>query len=117
MLARIVVNYVFCCDDNSSIRGGKGIAGIKKFILDNRLDDTAAPLEITYSERNGNKTTIAEYHSRWEDMLKFAYLRGDYRSATLLNRKLCPRNPYPLDPSTVAEQNIMPSNFYQREIL
>jgi hypothetical protein len=81
----------------------RGIAGIDKFISDHQLDGGAATLVISHSGRNGKPPTIASYHARWEDMLKFSYLRGDYQSATLLHRKKCPRNPYPLKPSTVAE--------------
>lgn len=80
-----------------------GVAGIKKFISDNDLDDTSPLRVISSTSKRANADTMKSYHARWLEMRKFCFLIGDYQSATLLYRTMCPRNPFPIKPETVVE--------------
>jgi hypothetical protein len=81
----------------------EGIAGIKKFISENNLDDVSPVRVIASTSKRANEDTMKEYHQRWVELRKFCFLIGDYQSATLLYRTMCPRNPFPIKPETVVE--------------
>jgi len=87
-----------------------GIEGIKKFVQDNHLKpvapnapevDLGAKIKHRGASKPGNTPTLGEYKGVLGEMLLFSYLVGDSRSATILNRELCPENPFPLKPSFV----------------
>jgi hypothetical protein len=79
-----------------------GEEGIRKFITANKLTSPTVQQTITDTVNHASVGTVLEYHNRWEEMKKFCFLLGDYESATLLDRKLCPRNPFPLKPETIS---------------
>ena len=87
----------------SSVAEELGEIGITDFILKNKLDPCDVQVEISTSIHGAEPVTMRIYHERWKDLRRFAFLRGDYQSATLLDRVQCPRNPYPLDPKTLCE--------------
>lgn len=80
-----------------------GVIGIKMFIKDNNLNDSEPPLNITTGNCTDNPNTLKDYSNRWADICRFCMIIGDYQSATLLDRTLCPSNPFPMLPSTIAQ--------------
>jgi len=93
--------------DESYIDAGE--AGVLEFIRSHNLrvgeSQALRDLDSTIKHRTPNKggrtPTVLSYTAYLEEMLLVAYLVGDYRSAALLNRDLCPENPFPLTPSFV----------------
>jgi hypothetical protein len=47
-------------------------------------------------------TTQKAYKDKWKEMMKFFYMIGDYQSAMLVDRDLCPNNPLPFQPNSFA---------------
>ena len=47
-------------------------------------------------------TTQAAYKRCWNDMATFFYMIGDFQSAMLVDRKICPTNPLPMVPQSFA---------------
>jgi integrase len=81
----------------------RGETGVLEFIQINKLNDFEPVVLISTTVKNAKEATIRSYSRIWTDLLRFSCLRGDYQSATLLNRTLCPQNPFPLNPSTLCE--------------
>lgn len=81
----------------------RGELGIRNFMQVNNLQIPENPVEICTTTDSACATTLKIYSDRWEDLLRFCYLRGDYRSACILNRRICPSNPLPCKPETLAE--------------
>ena len=80
-----------------------GVAGITCFIKENNLNNKQPPLNITSGNSTDNQNTLKDYSNRWADICRFCMIIEDYQSATLLNRTLCPSNPFPMLPSTIAQ--------------
>lgn len=81
-----------------------GEIGIRDFIVKNNLDAVSEPVKrIVNTPKSCNEKTLTEYYARWHELKLFAFLRGDYQSAALLDRLLCPRNPLPLRPELIVE--------------
>lgn len=82
----------------------KGEKGIRDFIINNKLDNFSEPVkEIVNTPKSCGKITLEAYYARWHEMKLFAFVRGDYQSATILDRVLCPRNPLPVRPELLVE--------------
>lgn len=80
-----------------------GEVGVRKFIQLNKLKTTDNPIEISTAIDSAKESTLKLYTERWQDLLRFCYLRGDYQSACILDRSCCPENPLPCKPETLAE--------------
>lgn len=80
-----------------------GELGVAKFIQVNKLELPDNPLEITTRTDSASASTLKNYSERWQDLLRFCYLRGDYQSACILVRATCPKSPFPCKPQTLAE--------------
>eukprot|EP00733_Pompholyxophrys_punicea_P001242 Pompholyxophrys_punicea_v1_NODE_572_length_1672_cov_2.459493.p2 type:complete len:243 gc:universal NODE_572_length_1672_cov_2.459493:1585-857(-) len=89
----------------------EGEKGIRQYISDNCLTDSGSQrdrnLDAGIKHATGKDTgsdpssTATAYKSILNEMLLISYLIGDYRSATLLNARLCPSNPHPLKPELI----------------
>ena len=79
------------------------VNGIKNFIQTRRLDSTVQ-LAITTTIRGSKEgaPSLNEYHVYLAMLGRFAALVGDYRTACICDRDMCPRNPLPADPKTIA---------------
>jgi hypothetical protein len=82
----------------------RGDHGVLDFITRNKLTSPpASSITIRSTPKTTKASTISDYARTWEDLYKFAVLRGDFCSACILNRDLCPESPYPVLPSTICE--------------
>ena len=80
----------------------EGLAEVKKLIEKLGLDTKSAKIAITGSNKRaqemGNdaadKSTITRYECFWKQLLDFCIALGDYHSAIILARDLCPADPW-----------------------
>jgi hypothetical protein len=77
--------------------------GIDLFLTTNQLHRTVGSTVTGDTVRNACPRTVNEYMSIWNQVLKFAILREDYQSASLLSRTKTPNNPLPVRPQLLAE--------------
>jgi hypothetical protein len=87
----------------SPVEERNGELGVLAFIAAHGLIRAGPPLIITSTLLKSNPETVAMYHRTWNEMYKYSVLRGDYRSACILNRNLCPDMPFPVSPQTICE--------------
>jgi hypothetical protein len=80
-----------------------GESGVMAFMSAHGLTRAWPPLIIISSLLKSNPETVAMYHRTWNEMYKYSILRGDYHSACILNRNLCPDMPFPVLPQTICE--------------
>jgi hypothetical protein len=81
----------------------KAPVGVRAFLQNHELTPTAADIVIKSTCKTSKESTIEVYGRYCHDLYKFAVLRGDYCSASLLDRKLCPDSTFPVLPSTICE--------------
>ena len=86
-------------------------AQILLYLQNNNLDTTGDMISVTRTERDAGQRTLGEYHERYREMHIFACILGDWRTASIFarretdrdNPRLCPNNPQPADPETIAK--------------
>ena len=78
-------------------------AYIRRFFL-----DTSGRVKITRTKRGGKKgpqpadrSTLSDYLLYIRQIGDFAYRIGDFRTCTICDRDLCPKNPHPANPETL----------------
>jgi hypothetical protein len=80
-----------------------GLEELKKTIRDNKLDTESPKVRIVgvTDDDDGtdgaNASSIDRYETIWKGFRDFCFLLGDYESAMLPDRDLCPANPFPVD--------------------
>jgi hypothetical protein len=79
------------------------VAQVEAFILEHNLD-SSVQLQLTTTCRGTKEgsPTLPSYHNCFENICAFSGLIGDYQTSCLFDRKLCPQNPYPAIPKTIA---------------
>ena len=65
------------------------------------VQSNAVPLMMVTSIGTDATNLSLTYGRRWKQIRRFCLLIGDYQSALLCDRKLCPDRPLPMNPSTV----------------
>ena len=82
---------------------------IKKYIEDKKINSSLLSLDIIGKKKHSpvagandgaKDSTITRYKPVWLALRNFCLLIGDYVSAMILWRGVCPQNPYPMDLGT-----------------
>ena len=84
---------------------------IRDYVKKNDLRTDGPMQHVTRRERDAGSKTLDEYHERYAEMHAFCCIIGCWQSAALFARKegdrdnprLCPTNPHPAVPETVAK--------------
>ena len=53
------------------------------------------------TQTRAKQKTLDQHLSRFESLKRFCYLIGDWRSAMIVSCDICPKNPFPMKPSTL----------------
>lgn len=78
------------------------IQAIKEFIAKHHLDTSKKDHILLTMRGKKNQTTLALYHSYFLQLGRFASRIGDFQTACICDRSLCPLNPLPALPSTLS---------------
>jgi hypothetical protein len=81
----------------------EAIQKILNFVIENDLVIGDSGEVVGETTRNAGPGTINEHRMIWQQLRGFAILREDFQSATILSRDMCPVNPLPVKPETLAE--------------
>lgn len=80
-----------------------GETKLLQIITDSNLNTTAPKVRIVGTTKDDDGTdgatnsTVERYESIWKGFRSFCFLVGDYGSAMLPSRDVCPANPFPVD--------------------
>lgn len=98
-------NLVFdtCLKQKWILDGAK--EGMERVLTDHNLTKSSSSSPVFQTTRRGTDASESgqrkRYETLWERMCKFFCLIGDYQSALLCSRGICPDRPLPMKPESV----------------